>query len=78
MVGMLQVFTYMFAFYLVVKGVEIYLMTKPRPGEDRKNDGTGMLILILCVLAAGGFIFMQEAQVRDLVRDDPYSLSGMN
>jgi hypothetical protein len=63
MVGMLQVLTYMFAFYLVLKGVELYLLARPRPGEsDKKDQGTGLLLLIVCIIAAGAFVFMQESQ----------------
>jgi hypothetical protein len=75
MIGMLQIFTWMFCFYLVVKGVEIFLMTSaddPELREVKKTIGAG--VLILCTLAAIGFFVFQEEHVRSLDQAPGYDL----
>jgi uncharacterized membrane protein HdeD (DUF308 family) len=67
MVGMLQILTYMLAFYLVVKGVEILQIALASNRE--KRDGMiiiGVLTLIACIVAAGGFVTMQDQQARSV------------
>ena len=69
MVGMLQILTYMLAFYLVVKGVEILQIALASNRE--KRDGIiaiGIFTLILCIVAAGGFVSMQEEQATSVNR----------
>ena len=57
MAGMLQILTYILAFYLVVKGMEILQIAVASNRE--KRDGIiaiGVLMLIVCIVAAGGFV----------------------
>jgi uncharacterized membrane protein HdeD (DUF308 family) len=67
MVGMIQILTYMFAFYLVVKGVEILQIALASNRERRGGIITiGVLTLILCIVAAGGFVTMQDRQAKSV------------
>jgi hypothetical protein len=67
MVGMLQILTYMFAFYLVVKGTEILQIAPASNREKRYGIITiGVLMLILCIAAAGGFAMMQDEQAKSV------------
>ena len=63
MVGMLQVLTYMLAFHLVIKGLEILQIglasNRAKTGDVIK---VGVLALTACVVAAIGFVVMQESQ----------------
>lgn len=61
MVGMLQILTYMFAFYLVLKGIEILQIALASNREQRTGIIVlGVIVLGLCVLAAFGFVDMQD------------------
>ncbi len=69
MVGMLQILTYMLAFYLVVKGMETLQIALASNRE--KRDGIiaiGVLMLIVCIVAAGGFVMMQDQQATSVGR----------
>jgi uncharacterized membrane protein HdeD (DUF308 family) len=67
MVGMLQILTYMLAFYLVVKGMEILQIALASNREKRDGIITiGILTLILCICAAGGFVAMQDQQAKSV------------
>jgi hypothetical protein len=69
MVGMLQILTYTLAFYLVVKGMEILQIALASNRE--KRDGIiaiGVLMLIVCIVAAGGFVMMQDQQATSVGR----------
>ncbi len=69
MVGMLQIITYLLAFYLVIKGIEILQIALASNRERR--DGIialGVLVFIACLIAAGGFVFMQDEQARSMSR----------
>lgn len=69
MAGMLQIITYLLAFYLVVKGVEILQIALASNREKRGGIITlGVLVLIACMLAAGGFVTMQDEQAQSLSR----------
>ena len=69
MVGMLQILTYMLAFYLVVKGMEILQIALASNREKRDGIITiGVLMLIVCIVAAGGFVMMQDQQVTSVGR----------
>lgn len=68
MVGMLQVLTYLLAFYLVLKGVEILqiALASNRP----KRTGIvilGAFVLGASILAAVGFVEMQDNQAQSIV-----------
>lgn len=67
MVGMLQILTYLLAFYLVVKGLEI-LQIVLASNRD-KRDGIilfGALVLAACIVAAFAFVSMQDQQVMSM------------
>jgi len=63
MVGMIQILTYMFAFYLVVKGMEILQIGL---ASNREHRGglilTGIVVLAACFAAAVLFVHLQDAQ----------------
>jgi hypothetical protein len=64
-VGMLQILTYMLAFYLVLKGLEILqiALASSRPEEERSRIVSwGTIVLIACVIAAIVFVAMQDHQ----------------
>lgn len=67
MVGMLQILTYMFAFYLVLKGVEILQIAA---ASGRENRGGiilwGVIVLLACCVAAVVFIGWQENMARSV------------
>jgi hypothetical protein len=70
MAGMLQIITYLLAFYLVVKGVEILQIALASNREKRGGIiALGALVLIACVFAAGSFVIIQDEQARSLSRD---------
>jgi len=69
MIGMLQILTYLLAFYLALKGYEILVMSL---ASSRSGGARGVLIamgvaaLIVCVLAAFVFVDMQDRHVATL------------
>lgn len=70
MAGMLQIITYLLAFYLVVKGVEILQIALASNREKRGGIiAFGVLVLIACVFAASAFVTMQDKQAQSLSRD---------
>ena len=70
MAGMLQIITYLLAFYLVVKGVEILQIALASNREKRAGIITfGVLVLIACVFAASSFVTMQDKQAQSLSRE---------
>jgi hypothetical protein len=67
MAGMLQIITYLLAFYLVIKGLEILQIGLASGRANR----TGLILvgcgaLVACSLAAVLFVAMQDAQARSL------------
>ncbi|PZT99867.1 MAG: hypothetical protein DI624_04125 [Brevundimonas sp.] len=67
MAGMLQIMTYMMAFYLVLKGVEILQIGLASNRSSRKGlIVLGALTLFACVFAAIGFVGMQDNQAQHL------------
>lgn len=67
MAGMLQILTYLLAFYLVIKGVEILQIALASNRENR----TGMIVfgaitLAVCIVAALVFVSMQDNQASSL------------
>jgi hypothetical protein len=66
---MLQILTYMLAFYLVVKGMEILQIALASNREKRDGIITiGVLMLIVCIVAPGGFVMMQDQQATSVGR----------
>jgi hypothetical protein len=67
MVGMLQILTYLLAFYLIVKGVEVLQIGLASSRQDRSGSIIlGVVVLLACLGAAIGFTVMQDAQARSL------------
>jgi hypothetical protein len=67
MVGMLQIITYLLAFYLVVKGIEVLQIALA--SEREKRNGIvifGAFVLLACIVAAGAFVVMQDAQAKSV------------
>lgn len=63
MVGMLQILTYLLAFHLVIKGVEILqiALASNRERVSRNNLIVwGVVVLLVCVGAAIAFVVMQD------------------
>jgi hypothetical protein len=67
MAGMLQIITYLLAFYLVIKGVEILQIAL---ASNRESRGAiillGALTLAGCMLAAVVFVAMQDQQAESM------------
>lgn len=67
MAGMLQIITWLLAFYLVMKGVEILQI-----GLASYRQGRGMLIAIgvlsigACIVVASKIVEMQDAQAKSM------------
>lgn len=64
---MLQILTYMFAFYMVLKGLEFVhrAMASNQPKRQPLFVFAG-LTLAACIVAAVGFVKMQEEQALDV------------
>ena len=61
MVGMIQILTYMLAFYLIVKGIEILQIALASGREKRSGIiALGIATLTSCLIAAAAFITMQD------------------
>jgi predicted anti-sigma-YlaC factor YlaD len=72
MVGMLQILTYLLAFYLVLKGIEILQMALTSNREKRHAVIIiGALTLAACLVASVGFAVMQDNQAASLSRSAP-------
>lgn len=70
MAGMLQIITYLLAFYLVIKGIEILQIGLASNREKRTGlIILGALTLIACVVAGAGFVSMQDRQAQALSQD---------
>jgi uncharacterized membrane protein HdeD (DUF308 family) len=69
MVGMLQILTYLFAFYLIIKGVGILQIALASSRQERRGMIIlGALTLAACVVGAGAFVYMQDTQAQSLGR----------
>lgn len=65
MVGMLQIITYVLAFYLVLKGIEILQIGVASNRENRSGMiTTGVVVLIICIIAAIAFVGMQDEMAK--------------
>ena len=61
MAGMLQIITYMLAFYFVLKGIEILQIALASTRENRGGIfALGVVVLIGCVVAGIGFASLQD------------------
>ena len=69
MAGMLQIITYLLAFYLVIKGIEVFQIALAS-GRDRRGGmlALGGLTLGACIIAALAFVSMQDKQAESLSR----------
>lgn len=69
MAGMLQIMTYLLAFYLVIKGIEVLQIALASNRDKRGGIITiGVFALIACVIAAAAFVSMQDQQAQSLSR----------
>jgi glucose dehydrogenase len=68
MAGMLQVLTYLFSFYLVIKGIEV-LQIGLASGRSNRSGLVlfGVLTFAICAVAAVGFSDMQDNQARSMI-----------
>lgn len=67
MAGMLQILTYLLAFYLVIKGVEILQMALASNRESRGGIiALGVVALFVCIVAAIGFVTIQDRQAASI------------
>lgn len=67
MAGMLQIITYLLAFYLVVKGCEILQIALSSNRDKRVGIILfGVIVLFVCIIAAIGFVSMQDQQAASL------------
>lgn len=67
MAGMLQIITYLLAFYLVIKGVEILQIGLASNRESRwVVIVIGVLALVVCILGAAYFVDMQDKQAQHM------------
>ena len=72
MAGMLQIITYLLAFYLVMKGVEILQIGLASSREGKGGlIAIGALSLVACIAAGGFFVKMQDDQALSLQRSMP-------
>ena len=72
MAGMLQILTYMFGFYLVVKGIEVLQIGLSSNRENRKAMIIlGSLTLAACLIAAFAYSNMQDSQASSLNTSAP-------
>lgn len=63
MAGMLQILTYLLSFYLVIKGIEILQVGLASSRDNRTGLVIlGALVLVACIVAAIGFVYMQDNQ----------------
>ena len=67
MAGMLQIITYLLAFYLVIKGLEILTIVL---ASDKERRGKllifAVLVLVACAIAAAAFVQMQDTQAASI------------
>ena len=67
MAGMLQILTYLLAFYLIVKGVEVLQIALASSRTGRSGPiAIGILTLIGSVMAAAIFVTWQDSQAHSL------------
>ena len=72
MAGMLQILTYMLAFYFVLKGIEILMIAAASKREDRRMMFlVGALTLVSCCCAGLGFAFLQDRQAESISQRMP-------
>lgn len=65
MAGMLQNITYMLAFYLVIKGIQILQIGLASSRENRTGlIVIGVVTLVFCAMGAWGFVTMQDEQAQ--------------
>lgn len=74
MIGMLQILTYLLAFYLVVKGFEFIQRAMVAPEQYRR--GAGMLatvVFIGCVVVAIASVVSQDDLAMRLSSSNPFN-----
>ncbi len=72
MTGMLQILTYLLAFYLVIKGIEILQIGLSSSRPNRSGViALGLLTVVGCAIAAGTFTSMQDTQAEHVSASMP-------
>ena len=70
MAGMLQIITYLLAFYLVIKGIEILQIALASSRESRGGIITlGVLVLVACIADSVSFVEMQDQQAASMSKN---------
>lgn len=70
MAGMLQIITYLLAFYLIMKGVEILQIALASNRENRQGIILlGALAILACLFVAGATVRMQDKQAESMSRN---------
>ncbi|HEY7640200.1 MAG TPA: hypothetical protein VH814_10780 [Steroidobacteraceae bacterium] len=69
---MLQIITYMLAFYFVLKGVEILQIALSSNREKRGGIvALGVIVLVVCIVVGLGFVSLQDKQAQSMSRGLP-------
>lgn len=67
MAGMLQILTYLLAFYLIIKGCEVLQIALSSNRDNRAGIIIfGFIVLAACIVAAIGFSVLQDQQAISL------------
>lgn len=67
MLGILQIMTYLLAFFLVIKGCEVLMISLASEREDRNTLVTfGAFLLGLCIVVAVVIVLLMERQVKEI------------
>jgi len=72
MAGMLQIITYLLAFYLIMKGVEILQIGLASARESRAPlVAVGVLSILACAIAGFSFVTWQDRQALSIQSSMP-------
>lgn len=72
MAGMLQILTYMFGFYFVIKGLEIFMIAAASGRPNRAGLFVfATIALVICMAGAVGFAIMQDNQALSIQSSMP-------
>lgn len=72
MAGMLQIITYMLAFYFVLKGIEILQIALSSNREKRGGIvALGVVVLVASIVAGIGFVGLQDKQAQSMSQGVP-------
>jgi uncharacterized membrane protein len=72
MAGMLQILTYMFGFYFVIKGLEIFMVAAASGRPNRSGLFVfATIAMLICLAGAVGFAVLQDNQATSLQSSMP-------